>query len=164
MLLKIVECGIPSPIISKTPTTKCMYDVLEPVSVANITIGTKLATIIWRDENDNIVSNNQTITITYRFVDPFNGCGDTISKNSRILTATIYDSTGLPVSGSFQPRIYFRKNYNGSWVSTQGSKQVEKYSNVRLPEQELKYLKSESNIRKSDSDLNNTKNVTINIS
>lgn len=110
------------------------------------------------DKDFPLVSYRDTIApvITYTPL------GDTISKNSRILTATIYDSTGLPVSGSFQPRIYFRKNYNGSWVSTQGSKQVEKYSNVRLPEQELKYLKSESNIRKSDSDLNNTKNVTIN--
>ncbi|MFA5010311.1 MAG: right-handed parallel beta-helix repeat-containing protein [Ignavibacteria bacterium] len=78
---------------------------------------------------------------------------DTISRNSRTLTATIFDTSGIPETGSFQPRIYYRKNYNGSWVSTQGSKQTENISHISLSELGSKYQENKSNVRMSNSEL-----------
>jgi hypothetical protein len=45
---------------------------------------------------------------------------NTCSTVSRNVTATISDASGLPTSGSFLPKIYFRKNA-GTYSSSQGS-------------------------------------------
>ncbi|HEX2899213.1 MAG TPA: hypothetical protein VHS96_05765, partial [Bacteroidia bacterium] len=43
----------------------------------------------------------------------------TCTTGDRTLTATIADATGIPISGAFQPRIYYRKNAD-PYVSSQG--------------------------------------------
>lgn len=45
----------------------------------------------------------------------------TCSASNRTLTATITDLTGVPTSGTLQPRIYYKKSTDASYVSTQGS-------------------------------------------
>lgn len=44
----------------------------------------------------------------------------TCTTGDRALTATIVDFSGVPTSGTLQPRIYFRKNA-GTWFSNQGT-------------------------------------------
>lgn len=43
----------------------------------------------------------------------------TCDTGDRIINATLTDATGVPTSGSLQPRIYYRKNA-GTWFSSQG--------------------------------------------
>lgn len=43
----------------------------------------------------------------------------TCLTGNRVITATITDISGIPVSGALQPRIYYRKN-GGAWFSSQG--------------------------------------------
>jgi hypothetical protein len=47
---------------------------------------------------------------------------NTPSTGDRVITATIADATGVYVTGSLQPRIYFKKMATGSYVSAQGVK------------------------------------------
>jgi trimeric autotransporter adhesin len=42
------------------------------------------------------------------------------TTGDRSLTANIIDATGVPVSGSLVPRIYFKKSTGGTWFSTAG--------------------------------------------
>lgn len=46
----------------------------------------------------------------------------TTSTSNRILSVNIKDATGVPLTGTNLPRIYFRKFYNGIWYSTSGNK------------------------------------------
>lgn len=61
MRLKITSCKIPPPIVSK-PTKKCMYDILDSAEVSNTLIDGKIAKVIWRDKNYNVVSNSSTFS------------------------------------------------------------------------------------------------------
>jgi hypothetical protein len=46
---------------------------------------------------------------------------NTLSADNRTLTATIGDArTGIPTSGSFTPKLYYKKNFSGVYISTQG--------------------------------------------
>lgn len=45
---------------------------------------------------------------------------DACATGDRTLTATITDATGVPTSGTFVPRVYFRKN-SGPWFSAPGT-------------------------------------------
>jgi gliding motility-associated-like protein len=44
----------------------------------------------------------------------------TCSTSDRVLTATIVDETGVPVSGSLAPRIYYKKLTSLTWMSRPG--------------------------------------------
>lgn len=47
---------------------------------------------------------------------------DTISyTGTDSLTATIKDTTGIPLTGSYVPRMYYRKGLHSSWVSSGGT-------------------------------------------
>lgn len=46
---------------------------------------------------------------------------NTSSTSNRTFSATITDATGVPTTGSLQPRVYFRKGATGTWYSAQGS-------------------------------------------
>jgi trimeric autotransporter adhesin len=46
--------------------------------------------------------------------------GNTSLMTDRLLAATIADVTGVPTSGSLQPRLYYNKN-GGTWYSAQGA-------------------------------------------
>lgn len=56
----------------------------------------------------------ETMSVSYTTL------SNTNSSSSRTLSVNISDNAGVPTSGSFQPRIYFRKN-SGNWVSSQGT-------------------------------------------
>ena len=46
--------------------------------------------------------------------------GNTSLTTDRLLAATIADATGVPTSGTQQPRLYYNKN-GGTWYSSQGA-------------------------------------------
>jgi hypothetical protein len=45
----------------------------------------------------------------------------TLSTSDRTLSVNIKDTTGVPTTGSYLPRIYFKKFFSGTWYSTAGS-------------------------------------------
>jgi trimeric autotransporter adhesin len=65
------------------------------------------------DEIDAVPLDAQAPSINYTAL------GFTCATGDRTLSATITDLTGVPLTGVFQPRIYFRKNA-GAYSSTQG--------------------------------------------
>jgi hypothetical protein len=81
MRLKIVSCGTHPPIVDQ-PGLKCMYQPLDSIKVKNVLVDNKVATVIWRDQNDMIVSNavafappfNKVGSITYQVALDTSGC------------------------------------------------------------------------------------------
>jgi hypothetical protein len=82
-----------------------------PVGSVN---GGALAPDIGADEIDGVMQDLIPPTINYTLLPPACDALD------RTLTATIADAGTIPVSGPFQPRVYYRKN-NGTWTSSQGT-------------------------------------------
>ena len=48
----------------------------------------------------------------------YTALSNTTSTTARTLTAVITDPSGVPTSGSGLPRLYWKKNYSGSWSNT----------------------------------------------
>ncbi len=67
------------------------------------------------DEFDGNPLSNLPPTITYTTLTNACGTGD------RTFTATIADGDLIPISGTLQPRVYFKKGAAGTWFSTQGT-------------------------------------------
>ena len=76
--------------------------------------GTGVTPDIGADEGNFILIDLDAPSITYTLL------GNACTTDNRILNATITDVSGIPVSGSLVPRIYYRKN-SGSWYSQPGS-------------------------------------------
>jgi hypothetical protein len=51
----------------------------------------------------------------------YTALGFSCSTADRTLTATILDATGVPVTGTLVPRIYFKKSTGGTWYSRPGT-------------------------------------------
>ena len=69
---------------------------------------------IGADEFAGVIADQTGPLITYT---PLTG---TCSTGNFIISATIIDATGIPLSGTLRPRIYFRKS-TGAWVSSVGA-------------------------------------------
>lgn len=76
--------------------------------------GTGTAPDVGADEINGIYKDTDPPVITYTHLD------NTYLTSNREFTATIADYTGVPVSGSLQPRLYYKKNDAAGFVSTQG--------------------------------------------
>lgn len=81
-----------------------------PASSVN---GGAIAPDIGADEIDGMLIDNNPPSITYTTITSLCSAGD------RTLMAVITDLLGVPVTGTLQPRIYFKKN-SGVYVSAQG--------------------------------------------
>ncbi len=69
---------------------------------------------IGADEIDGVFKDIIAPTITHVAVLA------TCDTANRVLTATIADAGKIPVTGAYQPRVYYRKNKN-AWMSSQGA-------------------------------------------
>lgn len=105
----------PTPMESGGQTTVVTTDIdnqTRPGPVGSVN-GGAFAPDLGADEFDGVYQDLQKPAITYTpltFI-----CATT----DRTVTATITDYSGVPTTGSFMPRIYFRKNAAG-WVSAAG--------------------------------------------
>ena len=117
--------------INTIPTNAGQYSIgigQSSTDFASVTVtGAKTATVAYGTAND---ANTQTMTAPLSFNFTPDLTAPTISNETipnmvglgnRTLTKTISDAaTGVPTSGSYVPRIYYKKNVAGSYVSTPG--------------------------------------------
>lgn len=78
--------------------------------------GTGSAPDIGADEMNGILLDLMPPVISYNLL--LSGCG---TGNRTVTGITITDATGVPTSGAFRPRIYYKKGVGGSWFSQPGT-------------------------------------------
>ncbi len=76
--------------------------------------GTGTAPDVGADEINGIYKDTDPPVITYTQLE------NTYLTSNREFTATIADYSGVPVTGTLQPRLYYKKNDAAGFVSTQG--------------------------------------------
>ncbi len=110
-----IPAATPSPLESGGVTTTVTTDIdgnVRPGPAGSVNGGGTFPDI-GADEFDGVPADLAAPNISYTVLGP------TCSATDRTLTATITDASGVPTTGSLQPRIYYRKNA-GSYSSSQG--------------------------------------------